>query len=145
MKRFFRPIIAVALCGLCVTPLTAPAQPVPVQPAPFDPRLPGAPTTTVPQVRPMPLTPAPASTAPVPAALPQPQYGPLPAGILIFDAESKEFTVKPGEVEAKFIFNLTNVSAGEITVTHVQTTCGCTVAHLSYPWKLAAGASGRFP
>jgi len=140
MKHSFRPIVAVALVGLCVSQLTALAQP-----APFDPKLPGDPTARVPQVRPMPATPVAVPVAPVQAAPAQPQYGPLPADILIFDAESKEFIAKPGEAEAKFVFNLTNVSASEITVTHVQTSCGCTVAHLTYPWKLAAGASGQIP
>lgn len=103
-----------------------------------------------------PLRPAPAFTPPVaqlaPARpvvpqpqQPQPQLGPLSAGILAFDAESKDYTTKPGEMDAKFSFNVTNISSGEVTVTHVQTSCGCTVAQLTYPWKLPAGGSGVIP
>ncbi|TSA41691.1 MAG: DUF1573 domain-containing protein [Verrucomicrobiales bacterium] len=76
---------------------------------------------------------------------PVPQLAPLPAGVLTFDAESKDYTAKPGEMEAKFTFNVTNVSSSEVTVTHVQTSCGCTVAHLTYPWKIPAGSSGEIP
>jgi hypothetical protein len=75
-------------------------------------------------------------SAPVPAA-PQP-----PA--LVFDAESKEYNAKPGEVSAPFVFNLTNVSAHEVIITNVTTSCGCTVAQLpSQPWHLAPGANGE--
>jgi cytochrome c553 len=138
MKRRLLLIVAVALAGLCVSPLTTGAQP-----SPFDTKLPGAPAPVPPPDRP--AQPAPAAHAPVPVTTNLLANRQLPAGILVFDAEAKEFNAKSGDKEAKFVFNLTNISSGEITVTHVQTTCGCTVAHLTYPWKLAAGASGEIP
>jgi mono/diheme cytochrome c family protein len=124
-------MIATAGFALCAAHFAA-AQ----QPAPFDTRLPAAPAPS--QVRPAPGAPA----RPLPA---QPM-GPLPAGILAFDAETKEYTTKPGESVASFTFNLTNVSPAEVTISLVQTSCGCTTAHLPpMPWKIPAGSSGEIP
>ncbi|HMX63200.1 MAG TPA: DUF1573 domain-containing protein, partial [Candidatus Sumerlaeota bacterium] len=62
--------------------------------------------------------------------------------VIAWDAVSKEYTAKPGEAEAKFAFNLTNVSSGDVTISGVATSCGCTVAKLpTMPWKLAPGES----
>ena len=78
-----------------------------------------------------------APPAPAAPAAPEP-----PA--LIFDAESKEYNAKPGEATALFTFSLTNVSANEVVITNVATSCGCTVAQLpSQPWHLAPGANGE--
>ena len=96
----------------------------------------------------MPLIPHLAPPKPVLVAPPQQPaqaLGQLAAGILAFNAETKEYTTKPGEMEAKFEFNVTNVSPSEVTITHVQTSCGCTVAHLTYPWKIPAGGGGVIP
>ena len=119
----------------CLNPLTAADAP----PA-FDGSLP----TPVPQVRP---------PAPVPLNIVRPQSappaanaGPLPAGILAFDNEAKEYTMKSGEIVASFTFNLTNVSTSDVTVTYIQTSCGCTTAQLPpMPWKIAPAASGQIP
>ena len=89
------------------------------------------------------LAPAKPVVAP-PQQIPQ-ALGQLPDGILVFDSISKDYTTKPGEMDAKFSFNVTNISSSEVTVTHVQTSCGCTVAQLTYPWKLPAGGSGVIP
>lgn len=71
---------------------------------------------------------------------------PLPPNIIAWDAELKEATVKTGEPAAQYVFNLTNVSPGDVTINHVQTSCGCTVAQLPpMPWKLASGANGQIP
>jgi mono/diheme cytochrome c family protein len=89
-----------------------------------------------------------APAKPVVAQPPQqpPQaLGQLPDGILTFDALTQEYTAKTGEAEAKFNFNVTNVSSGEVVISGVQTSCGCTVAHLTYPWKLQASESGVIP
>lgn len=60
-----------------------------------------------------------------------------------WDAETKEYSAKPGEAEAKFTFWLTNVSSSEISITSVRTSCGCTAAKLpSTPWKIASGSNG---
>ncbi len=95
-------------------------------------------------------TPAPVApaTPPVPAATPVAVVPPAPAApaapALIFDAESKEYNAKPGDAAANFTFSLTNVSAAEVIITNVATSCGCTVAQLpSQPWHLAPGASGE--
>lgn len=90
------------------------------------------------------LAPAKPFVAPPPQQMPQ-ALGQLPEGILAFDSLSKDYTTKPGEMDAKFNFNVTNVSSGEVIVSGVQTSCGCTVAQLTYPWKIAAGGSGVIP
>ncbi|MEO6183335.1 MAG: DUF1573 domain-containing protein, partial [Verrucomicrobiota bacterium] len=96
-------------------------------PAPVAPTVPAVTVATPVVVAP----PAPAApTAPV-----------VPA--LVFDSESKEYNAKPGEAKAIFTFSLTNVSAAEVIITNVSTSCGCTVAKLpSQPWHLAPGANG---
>ena len=67
-----------------------------------------------------------------------------PPDPLAWDAVFKEITAKPGEGQLPFFFTVTNVSAGEVVITQVLTSCGCTVAKLpQQPWRLAAGASGR--
>jgi mono/diheme cytochrome c family protein len=63
---------------------------------------------------------------------------------LVFDSETKTYDAKPGEAEAPFTFNLTNVWTNEIVIEKTQTSCGCTVAKLpSQPWHLAAGTNGQ--
>jgi mono/diheme cytochrome c family protein len=90
------------------------------------------------------LAPAKPVVAPPPQQPPQ-ALGQLADGVLAFDALSQDYTSKPGEMEAKFSFNVTNVSSGDVTVSGVQTSCGCTVAHLTYPWIIPAGGSGVIP
>src|SRR6478735_3517525 len=70
---------------------------------------------------------------------------PLPAGILAFDADQKEYTLKPGEVNSPFVFNVTNISSGDVTITYVQTSCGCTTTRLQLPMKLEANQAGEIP
>ncbi len=63
---------------------------------------------------------------------------------LVFDADSKEYSAKQGELEAHFTFSVTNTATTNIVVTKVETSCGCTVAKLpSQPWPLAPGESGN--
>lgn len=72
--------------------------------------------------------------------------GPLPPNILAWDSEVKETTVKSGEPLAQYIFSFTNVSPGDVSINHVQTSCGCTVAQLpTLPWKIAAGTNAQIP
>ena len=101
-----------------------------------DPAAPAAaPVPAAPVVTPVTIVP-PAPTAAAPAA-------PV-APALVFDAESKEYNAKVGEAAANFTFSLTNVSAEEVIITNVSTSCGCTVASLpSQPWHLAPGAHGE--
>jgi cytochrome c553 len=64
--------------------------------------------------------------------------------ILAWDAPTKDYMAKLGEVEARFTFNVTNVSSGEVVIHSVSTSCGCTVAQLpSVPWVLAPGSNGQ--
>ncbi len=66
-----------------------------------------------------------------------------PPDALVFDAESKEYTAKPGEASATFTFNVTNRANVEVQVNNVHTSCGCTVAKLpEQPWKIAPGKGG---
>lgn len=75
-----------------------------------------------------------------PQALPKPPV----ENFLAFDAQQKEVGVTNGTAEARFAFNLTNISSGEVIINWVQTSCGCTVAKLpSTPWKLAPNESGQ--
>lgn len=63
---------------------------------------------------------------------------------LVWDATSKDYAAKPGEVLVPFVFNLTNVSSSEVIISNVTTSCGCTVAQLpSQPWHLAPGTNGE--
>jgi mono/diheme cytochrome c family protein len=62
---------------------------------------------------------------------------------LVFDAETKQYDAKVGEMVAPFSFRLTNVWTNEIRIDQVKASCGCTTAKLpSIPWHLAPGASG---
>jgi mono/diheme cytochrome c family protein len=73
--------------------------------------------------------------APVPQAPPDP---------LVWDAVQKELTPPPDVEKADFTFSVTNVSTSTVVITHVQPSCGCTVATLpSDPWVLPAGSNGQ--
>lgn len=65
--------------------------------------------------------------------------------MLAFDAEQKECTAKPGDQSCSFSFAVTNISAETITITHVQTSCGCTTAHIQLPMVLAPAGAGEIP
>jgi len=78
---------------------------------------------------------------------PAPQLSniPMPAGILAIDGEQKEYSAKPGEMNASFLFNLTNISTADLTITYVQTSCGCTTAKIQLPMKLGPGGAAEIP
>lgn len=99
----------------------------------------------VPPATPPPVQVVPPPHHPQPAAPPLLSNTPLPAGLLAFDAEQKECTVKPGEQNCPFVFTVTNVSPAEITVSFIQTSCGCTTANIKLPMKLAPGGTGEIP
>ena len=87
----------------------------------------------------VPATPAP-FVAPAPAFTPA-QTGPLTA--LTWDAEQKEQTSKPGDINANYTFWFTNTSPAEVVINAVRTSCGCTVAKLAAtPWRLPPGSNG---
>jgi mono/diheme cytochrome c family protein len=63
---------------------------------------------------------------------------------LVFDAETKQYDAKPGELTAPFTFHLTNVWTNEIVITQVHPSCGCTTAKLPpTPWHIPPGGSGE--
>jgi mono/diheme cytochrome c family protein len=71
--------------------------------------------------------------APAPAAVSVPAQAPAAVAnpnALKWDAESRDYTAKTGEVSASFTFNVTNVSPTEVSITSLRTSCGCTVAQL---------------
>lgn len=118
------------------------------------------PATNKPQVRPpdpnwtaVPNGAAPSPQTPPPVAQPHPQAAlapqlsnmPLPVGVLAFDADQKDFVAKPGEQNGSFVFNVTNISTSEVTITFVQTSCGCTTAKIQLPMKLGPGGAGEIP
>jgi len=110
-------------------------------PPTFDASLPGAP---VPQVRPP-------SGTPLQIIRHQPGHppannGPLAAGVLAFDGESKDHTMKSGEIVANYVFSFTNVSPGEVVINYVQPSCGCTAVELPpMPWKIPPAGTGQIP
>jgi hypothetical protein len=69
---------------------------------------------------------------------------PLPDGILVFDAETKQTTVHEGEAQANYIFNLSNASKKPVVINSVKTSCGCTVAKVPpLPWTLKPQDKGQ--
>ncbi|MEO5802636.1 MAG: DUF1573 domain-containing protein [Verrucomicrobiota bacterium] len=110
-------------------------------------------TTNIPTLTP--LTPAPPAIvtqpspapapAPVPVPAPAPQAPPPPAEpSLVWDASEKTYEAKVGEATAPFVFSFTNVSSGEVIITNLQTSCGCTAAQMpETPWHLPAGTNGE--
>jgi hypothetical protein len=86
-----------------------------------------------------PIAPPSTNAAPPPVAPAE-----ISKSVLVFDNELQEATVKTGTAEARFTFNLTNISTEEITITSVHTSCGCTVAQLPpLPWMIAPGTNGQ--
>jgi hypothetical protein len=64
--------------------------------------------------------------------------------ILAWDATSKEYHAKPGEMSAPFTFSLTNVSSRPVVIYETSTSCDCTVASLpSQPWTVPSGGTGK--
>jgi cytochrome c553 len=50
---------------------------------------------------------------------------------------TKTYTAKPGEISARFTFNVRNFSDTDVLIDDVKPSCGCTVAILpSKPWRL---------
>lgn len=81
---------------------------------------------------------APANTASA-GAPPIPSPDP---NALKWDAETKEYHAKSGDLTAPFSFTVTNVSKFEIAINRLSTSCGCTVAQLpTTPYKLQPGSN----
>ena len=114
--------------------LNAPANPAPPPLPPFPAGVPARTTDGRPSVPARPAPPAPV------------QNPPLPNTVLAWDSELKEYTLKPGEMEAHYTFYFTNVSSEVVLIRSAAASCGCTVPKLpSLPWTNAPGASGEIP
>jgi len=132
----FKQLGAVAAAALLLLRIGAGADEAPVvAPAPAPPTPVAAPTEAVSQ----PFRPA----VRVPRALPVAALGPMTN--LVFDAEVHEHKFAAGVFEHDFKFAFTNVSATNVVIHSVRTSCGCTVAQLPpVPWTNAPGVSGLF-
>ncbi len=149
MKWVFVSLLAISVVSPVDSQTATPSPPV----------LPPLPPKAVTR-NPIQRNPAPAAVRPLPAVAPAvapvaTPFSPIaPAGSVApfasadpnaikWDAETKDYTSKPGESEVKYTFWLTNVSSSEISINNVRTSCGCTVAKLpSQPWRIAPGEGG---
>lgn len=93
------------------------------------------------EVHPAPLVPGvdpirhPSLAAPAPAS-----NHPNP---LVYNVMVQEVITKPLQSSNTFVFWVTNTAATNVTIDHVQPSCGCTVARLPKdPWPLNPGESG---
>lgn len=77
---------------------------------------------------------APTPTPPTGASRPHP---------LVWDAMEKTYHPQIGETNAPFSFWVTNTSKGNVLISNVSPSCGCTVADYPKPWNLAPGDSGE--
>jgi mono/diheme cytochrome c family protein len=63
---------------------------------------------------------------------------------LEIDQRTKSYSAKVGETNCRFTYVLKNVSAEDVVITDVKTSCGCTVAKLpSKPWTLPPAQAGE--
>jgi cytochrome c553 len=50
-----------------------------------------------------------------------------------------------GEVGVRFTFTAQNISATEVVITDLKSSCGCTVAEMpEHPWRIKPGATAKF-
>jgi cytochrome c553 len=63
---------------------------------------------------------------------------------VVFDADQKEESPKPGATNASFTYAFTNTSATNVTINVVRASCGCTTLDLPpLPWTVGPGQSGK--
>ena len=68
----------------------------------------------------------------------------LATNTLVWDSTSKETNATADAGNAHFDFSFTNVSAGNVVILNVRTSCGCTTAQLPpLPWIIPAGTNGQ--
>jgi mono/diheme cytochrome c family protein len=71
--------------------------------------------------------------------------GPLPGGVIAWDAEQKATDATNGQDSARFDFTFTNISPGSVTVLSGRGSCSCTTVQLPpTPWTIPAGGAGEF-
>lgn len=64
--------------------------------------------------------------------------------LLAWDSVFKKDRVVPGQTNANFTFNLTNVSSQPIVIYATESTCDCTVAKLPHsPWLVPPSGTGQ--
>lgn len=70
---------------------------------------------------------------------------PASGSALAWDAEDRKYQAGPGELNVPFVFRYTNVSAGEVVIHAIRTSCGCTVLKNGpvLPHRLAPGDSDQ--
>ena len=67
---------------------------------------------------------------------------PLPDGVIAWDALLKSTSSTNGQDFARFTFNFTNVTAGNVTILTVHPGCSCTTAELPpLPWTIPSGSN----
>jgi mono/diheme cytochrome c family protein len=77
-------------------------------------------------------------------SLPPTIWGPPEDPALACAQADQSRILKPGETEAVFSFRLTNVSAENVVVLNVMTSCSCATAkHPPTPWQIGPGESGE--
>src|ERR1035437_7054745 len=68
----------------------------------------------------------------------------LATNTLVWDSTSKETNATADAGNTHFVFSFTNVSAGNVVILNVRTSCGCTTAQLPpLPWIIPAGTNGQ--
>lgn len=74
---------------------------------------------------------------------------PPQAGPLEWDRTSQDLAARPGDPYARCAFQVTNRSAGDILITSIRASCGCTTASLpplpARPFRLPAGKTASIP
>ena len=127
----------VAAGGFCGVAADAPPFPAQSSSPAADVSQPGA---LIPQIFP---EPAPVVRPVVRPVRPNVPFGEVPVSVIAWDSVSKEAPLKPGELEARFVFILTNVCDTNVTIFGAHASCGCTVAQLpATPWRLTPGSNG---
>jgi len=105
-----------ALVALAAAPLLADPQP---------------PTPAAPAVR--------AFSVPAPTTPPATQ----PASFLAWEADSKDYEARLGDLAAPFTIYVTNVSSEVVMIRELKRSCGCTEAKLpAQPWAMQPGTNG---
>ena len=73
-----------------------------------------------------------------------PASGPLPEGVIAWDATLQTVDATAGQDFAHFTFRFINTTTGPVMVLKVHPSCGCTTADLPpTPWSIPAGTGGE--
>lgn len=147
MKQLFLAATTLVFCLFTASAQDAPQPGTRVLPARINP------TPQPTRLPPPPVIPGAGNTTATPQAVtipvqPQPVTPPsqVPPTVMSWDADTKEYTTKPGELEAHFTYYFTNVSKENLVVNSAAGSCGCTVPKLPpVPWTNTPGVTGEIP